>query len=339
MAAPEERQAAALASTVAWLEDELRETRAALSRLAQAFEQAQTQLGELTGRIHRVEDAVSAIPPQLTAIPRLDGQLAHIKDQLGAVQEQGLQTAARLTELNRELDAALERERQARNELTHRLEAVERQARASGSRFETVEESVRRTLEAVTLVRQRADEIARDVDGLEGRLGRLLEAGGRIEHEQARLAGELDGLHRQDELVLERVQVYAEMVKRLESQLALVAADVAVKQDVLEKIELARVETRRLEERLAALEAATEVLREQSSELERSIGLLEGRQKGFQERLAGLQSELAAQRNHVSEQFQRLHQLQERLVRRQIEDLERDLREIRIFAFRATEEQ
>jgi chromosome segregation ATPase len=338
MAAPEERQAAALASTVAWLEDELRETRAALSRLAQAFEQAQTQLGELTGRIHRVEDAVSAIPPQLTAIPRLDGQLAQVKDQLGAIQEQGLQTAARVAELDRDLDTVAERERQALNELAHRVEAIERQTRTYATRFETVEESVRRAMEAVMLARQRTDEIARDVEVLEGRLSRLLEAGNRVEQEQARLAGELDGLHRQDELVLERVQVYAEMVKRLEGQISLVAADVAVKQDVLEKIELARVETHRLEERLAALEAATEILRDQSGELEREIGLLEGRQKGFQERLTALQADLAAQRTHVNEQFQRLHQLQERLKRRQIEDLERDLREIRIFAFRAAEE-
>lgn len=339
MAAPEERQTAALASTVAWLEDELRETRAALAKLAQAFEQTQTQLWELTNRLHRVEDAMGAISPQLAAIPRLDGQLVQLRDQLGAVQEQGVHATARLAELDRELDAAIERERQARNELTHRLEAVERQARASASRIETVEESVRRALEAVSLARQRTDEIARDVDGLEGRLGRLLEAGNRIEHEQARLAGELDGLHRQDELVLERVQVYAEMVKRLEGQISLVAADVAVKQDVLEKIELARVETHRLEERLAALEAATETLRDQSGEVERAIGLLEGRQKGFQERLTALQADLAAQRTSVNEQFQRLHQLQERLKRRQIEDLERDLREIRIFAFRTAEEQ
>jgi chromosome segregation ATPase len=339
MAAPEERQAAALASTVAWLEDELRETRAALAKLAQAFEQTQTQLWELTNRLHRVEDAVGAIPPQLAALPRLDGQLAQVKDQLGAVQEEGLHAMARLTELDRELDAAIERERQARNELTHRLETVERQVRATASRVETVEESVRRALEAVSLARQRSDEIARDVDGLEGRLGRLLEAGNRLEHEQARLAGELDGLRRQDELVLERVQVYVEMVKRLEGQIALVAADVAVKQDVLEKIELARVETHRLEERLAALEAAAETLRDQSGELERAVGLLEGRQKGFQERLTALQADLAAQRTFVNEQFQRLHQLQERLKRRQIEDLERDLREIRIFAFRTAEEQ
>jgi chromosome segregation ATPase len=339
MAAPEERQTAALASTVAWLEDELREARAALAKLAQAFDQTQTQLWELTNRVHRVEDALGAIPPQLAALPRLDGQLGQVKDQLGAVQEQGLHAAARLAELTREVDAAVERERQARNELTHRLEAVERQMRAYASRVETVEEAVRRTMEAVSLARQRIDEVAQDVENLEGRLGRLLEAGSRVEHEQARLASELDGLHRQDELVLERVQVYAEIVKRLEGQVALVAADVAVKQDVLEKIELARVETHRLEERLATLEAAAAVMRDQSEELERAIGLLEGRQRGFQERLVALQADLAAQRAHVTEQFQRLHQFQERLKRRQIEDLERDLREMRVFAFRATEEQ
>jgi FtsZ-binding cell division protein ZapB len=128
------------------------------------------------------------------------------------------------------------------------------------------------------------------------------------------------------------------MNKRLEAQLSTVAADVAIKQDMIEKLELHRVETHRVEERVSTLEATTEHLHDQDDELLRQVTLLEGRQKGYQDRLNGLLADFAAYRERVNEQFARLHQVQERIKRRQIEDLERELREMRVHAFRPIEE-
>lgn len=338
MATYEERQTAALASTVAWLEDELRETRANLAKLAQALEQSQAQIWDLNGHLRRVEDVVAALVPQLSGIPDIDAQVRQLKDVISNVHEQSLTTGVRLADLGRQVEAAAERERQVLNDLAHRLDAVERQAQIAGARFETLDEANRRAMESITILRQRSDEMTREVSTLETRLGRLAEAGTRTEHEFTRIGGEIEGLHKRDEAISERVQVYTEMIKRLEGQISLVAADVAVKQDVLEKLELGRVETHRLEERISALEAAAATLRDQDEELLRQLTLLEGRQKGFQDRLNGLLADFAAYRERVNEQFQRLHQVQERLKRRQIEDLERELRELRVHAFRPIEE-
>ncbi|MFN8557951.1 MAG: hypothetical protein U0531_11630 [Dehalococcoidia bacterium] len=68
-----------------------------------------------------------------------------------------------------------------------------------------------------------------------------------------------------------------------------------------------------MEERLAGLDAAVDALRDRDDELSRQVALLDGRQKGFQERLTGLLGDIATYLPHSSsEQFQRLHQLQER---------------------------
>jgi chromosome segregation ATPase len=334
----EERQTAALANAVAWLEDELRDTRANMSKFAQALEQSQSQVWELTGHLRRVEDAVAALAPQLAVIPDIDGQVRQLKDIISGIHEHGLATGAKLGELTRQVEGTADRERQVLNELSRRLEMVERQAQGAGARFETLDEGSRRAMESITILRQRSDEIARVADALETRLARVVDSSNRTEHEFTRLGNEIDGLHKKDDVIAERVQVYTEMIKRLEGQISLVAADVAVKQDVIEKIELSRVETHRLEERISGVEAAADELRDQDEELLRQITLLEGRQKGFQDRLAGLLSDFAAYRERVNEQFQRLHQVQERLKRRQIEDLERELREMRVQAFRAAEE-
>jgi chromosome segregation ATPase len=334
----EERQTAALANTVAWLEDELRETRAGIAKLAQALEQSQSQQWEQSAHLRRVEDAVAALTPQLSAIPDIDGQVRQLKDVIAGVHEQGLATGSRLSDLTRLVEGAAERERQVLNELTHRLDAVERQTQSADTRFTTIDDAGRRAMESLTVLRQRSDEVARAVDVLEGRLARVVESGNRTEHEFTRIGGEIDGLHKRDEAISERVQIYTEMIKRLEGQISRVAADVAVKQDVLEKIDLGRVETHRLEERISLLEAAADTIRDQDEELLRQITLLEGRQKGYQDRLNGLLGDFAAYRERVNDQFQRLHQVQERLKRRQIDELERELRELRVNAFRPTEE-
>lgn len=339
MATYEERQTAALASTVAWLEDELRDARAGTTKLTQALEQSQAEVWELKGRLHRLEEAVTAIVPQLAVLPDLEGQLRGTKDVLSRVHEHGIATETRLSELVRQVDAAAERERQAVNELSHRLDAVERHTQSAAARFDVLDEGGRRAMESITLARQRSDEVARAVDTLDTRLARVIETGSRTEHEFTRIGAELDGLRKQDGATAERVQVYSEMIKRLEGQLSQVAADVVVKQDVFEQIELNRVETHRLEEQIAALEAAVDGLRDRDDEAMRQLGVLDGRQKGFQERLLALLSDFATHSAQVSDQFQRLHQFQERLKRRQVEELEREIREMRIHAFRPSEEQ
>jgi chromosome segregation ATPase len=338
MTSADERHTVHVQNTLAWLEDELRDSRAAQAKLAQALEQAQAQLWELTGRLHRVEDAVAAITPRLGDIPELETQVRQLKDVIGRVHDHGLATGTRLGEVARQVEAAAERDRQALNEVAHRLDAVERHVQGAGPRFDALDESGRRSMEALTLLRQRLEELTRAVDGLEGRLARMGEAGSRTEQELGRLGSEIDGLRRQDELIAERVQVYTEMLKRLEGRIALVAADVAVKHDVIEQIDLARVETHRLEERLSGLEATAEGLHERDETAAHQLTVLEGRQKGLQDRLAGLQHDFAAHRAQVAEQFQRLQQLQERLRRRQMEELEREIRELRLHAFRPQEE-
>ncbi len=339
----DERQSAAqtaqLKQHVEWLEDQLRDTRAQMAKLVQALEQANAQIWELTGRQLRTEETVGGILPQLPAIPQLDVRLAQFKDQIAAVQEHGLGLAQRHTELARQVEAAAERDRLLFNELSHRIDAVERNDTGLSSRLEALEEAHRRALETSTLLRQRLDEAIRGTESFEARLTRVADAMHRNDQDIQKLAAELVTLFKQDEQLGERVQVYLEMTKRLEGQISVVASDVAVKQDVIERIDLARVEIHRLEERVSAYDADADTLRGEVEELERHVTSIEGRQKGLMDRLSGLLADAAEHRVLVNDQFQKLYNLNERLTRRRIEDMERELRELRIHAFRAAEEQ
>lgn len=338
MATYEERQSAALAATVAWLEDELREAKTLIVRQQQALDQLSTQLWEVTSALHKAEDALAALPARFDVLPEYDLQLRQLKDDVSRFHERELATESRLNELARAHQGDAERVRALLNDLSHRLEAAERSIAEDAPRFDGLDESTRRSMEIASSARQRLDELERQLDAQDNRLTRIVEAGGRAEQEFARLSGEVEALHRQDATLAERVQIYTEMIKRLEAQISVVSSDVAVKQDLVERIDLSRVERQRLEERVAVLETLVSDLREGTEDVDRRLSVLDGRDKGFNDRLVGLQSELAHHRAVVAEQFQRLHQAQERMKRRQIEELEREIREMRIHAFRPVEE-
>lgn len=334
----DERQSAALSTTVAWLEDELREAKTVIARQQQAIEQLSSQIWELTDALHRAEDLLATLPPRLESVSDYEGHLRQVKDEIGVEHERGLAFETRLGEIVRIQQTESERERAVLNDLVHRMENAERALQGNTPRFDALDEATRRSIESVTYVRQRLDELDRSVEGVDGRITRIAESGGRTEHEFARLTGEIEALRRQDAAVAERVQVYTEILKRLETQIAVVSSEVAVKQDVIERIELARVELHRLEERIFVQEAVATELREADEGVVRQIAMLEGRDRGLVDRLTGLQNDLANHRSAVSEQFSRLHQSQERARRRQIEDLEREIREMRTHAFRPVED-
>lgn len=330
---------AALADRLLWLESVVRETRDGMNRLHQRMEQTQAEVWELTQRVQDTEQRIAAVEPHLAALTRTDAQVLQLKDTLAVVREQGLSAVTRLSELARRVEASEEYERAALNEQSHRVETVERLAGGTVTRIDNLDESLRRLMEAITILRGRAEELVRVTEALDGKQTRLAEADARSEQDAARVDAELDTLRKQDELLAERLQVYIEMIKRLESQVGDVASDAALKHDVVEKLELGRVERQRVEDRVGRLEAAAENLRDQDQDTLRLTNNLEGRQRGFQERLNNLLAEMAAHRAQVNDQFQRLFQLQERLKKKQIEDLDRELRELRVHAMRAMEER
>lgn len=335
----EERESpAALAATVSWLEDELRESRSQFVRQQQTLDQLSSQLWDTTSALHKAEDLLASLPPRLAVLAEYDERLRTLKDDLAGLHEQTLLDESRLADLGRLRQVETDRDRAVLNDLTRRLEIVERGLQSNQPRFEAIDEAGRRTMELVSQLRQRMESVERLAETLESRLTRVIDGGGRTEHEFTRLSGEVEALRGQDAMLGERMQVYTGIIKRLEGDLSMLAGEVGVGRDALERIELNRLEVHRLEERLSALEASADELRDRGEDARQQMSLLEGRDKGIADRLTGLQAELATSRAQIAEQFGRLHQVQERLKRRQIEDLEREIRELRIHAFRSSDE-
>ena len=333
-----ESQPAQRAPALTWLEESLREQRAINARLQQQLEQTQAQVWELAHRLHRVEEAAAGLGAELDAATGLQTQVASFGDRIIELEGHRTSVDARLAEVARQQHVEIEYLRGVVNEVVKRLESWERASQTWAPRLELYEEALRRNQEASSVVRQRVEDFERLVDQVDQRAARTADALKRWEQELMRLSLDLDVLHKQDAAVAERLQVYGEIFRRLEEEIALVGQQTDVRREFNEKLDLYRSAVRRTEERLNAVEAVEQQRDDRFEEHERALASIESRERVDRERLAELHEALAAFRTHVAEQFQKAQAVVERQRRRRIEEIEREIRELKVNGYRPLEE-
>jgi chromosome segregation ATPase len=329
---------AAVDDVLAWLEDGLRETKSQLLRLEQSLELNGSRIEEFTGKLHAVEDGTSAVARRLGDFNSWAAQIAQLHQGVAQIEEHAREAERRFSEALRVQQQETERYRLELNGALRRIELLERQVEGWGARFENAEATIGRLQEALTLVRQRTEEIDRRHDTAELHQSRSAEALKRNEREIARLQSEIEQYGRNSDVVLERTQAFGEAVKRLEQQIDAVSAEVTGQRDIFERIDLLRAEMHRIEDRIAAGETQRDIDHQEIDDHQRLISLLDGKGHGFGDRLSMLQGELVAYRDLVTEQFNRLHLTLDRQKRHQIEELQRELRDLQVNAFRPPEE-
>jgi chromosome segregation ATPase len=335
----EQRQQAAVSDVLAWIEDELRETKAHVGRLRTDFDQATGRIAELASDLYSVQDGTKAVATRLDELPPSAQLINHVRERLVEAEERATAADQRLTEGLRLQQIEVERLRQELNGTYRRIELLERATEGWSGRFDRLDDADHFTQEGLALLRQRFDELERRQETAEARTTRSSDSFKRLEHELGQLSAGIDGLQSQQTLVGERAQVFGELIKRAQDRIDSVAAEVTSQTEIFEKLDLLQAELHRIENRVAAAEAIDNAQYEQLDEHQRQLGLLDGKDRGLASRLTHLQEDLAAYRAQVAEQFQRIHQALDRQKRRQIEDLEHDLRELKHSAFRASEDR
>jgi len=335
---PEQRHLDAVEDVLGWLEDGLRETRAQLLRMEQGFQSAEGTLADLTSKVHAVEDGSAAVSRRLSEFNAMATQVQQLHQSLTQTDEKVREAERRLNEALRVQHQESERQRLELNDALRHLELLQRVVEGWGARFENVESTIGRVQEALTLTRQRTDEMDRRQENAEIHATRVAEALKRYEHLTGRLEVDIEGLQKGHVQAGDRIQAFSEAMKRIEEQSEAVAAEVTAQRDIFERMDLLRAELHRLEDRIAGAETQRDLDRQEIEDHQRVISLLDGKDRGFADRLAMLQGELGAYRELVGEQFNRLHLTLDRQKRHQIEELQRELRDLQVHAFRPPEE-
>ena len=337
MARPREDPSQSI-NTVAWLQDQLHLVKAQLGKVQHQMDQTQAMALDVADKMSQQEAAVAGLASQGSTVTSLQEEVRQLKDVLTRLHEQQAQFGAQLEETVRQRMAEAERERVEVADARRRLQDLERQVEAWLDRQSGIEETARHYREGLTLANLRAESMDQRLEALEGRSSRNLEASNRIDQDISRIEAAIQGLQREDDLQSERARVALETARRVEVAVEAERRDLQALAQLSERIELLKVERQRLEDRTAQIEEDVNELRGFLARQEQLTGVLDGRTQGYLARLEALREEILRHRQQFVEHLLKLSTGQEVLKRRQIEELQREIKELKQHAIGLTEE-
>lgn len=322
-------EARTLSGAVRWLEDEQRQVKAHSAKLQQLIDQLQAQVWDQAERLRLAEEALTAAQAQISRLSRLEDETRQVRDLLGRLQSNFGEAAEKQGETMRLWQAEIEHERQDRGELQKKLGTTADAMEKVGARAQSVEEALRRQQESLLALRQSTADLTQRAEGLESRAAQSLEQHKRWQNDISRMDRELESFHEQVNLILERLRLLAEQLKRLEEQMGAVLAEEAARRSLEERVEVGRAERERLERKGAELEQTLSHHEERLEEHAHLLTQLDGKGKGTADRLTELREQFWDLRQQVLERLSQLTQLGEEQKRRQIAELEQQIREMK----------
>lgn len=312
-----------------WLQAELLSERAHSARLSQQIEQLQAMVLDLAEQVRAIEAQHREVAAKAANAALVQDGIVAIQDVLNRVQEAQTMLNARIDRLQRERAAEMERERTNVNDLYHRVQALEREVQSWTDRQTSLEDFSRRFQEAISKTELAVRSLETRADSTETRAARAVEGANRAEQGLAEIERVLGDLKREDEALNERVRLVQEVAHRLEGQVEASKEGYRDLPVLRERLELLRAERQRVEDRATRLEAAVYELETWRQKQEHVATTLDARSQALDTRLSQMQEKLDEYRTLLLSQLLKLHQSQERLKRRQIEDLEREIKELR----------
>ena len=326
-------------STLAWLQDQFHLLKAQLGKFQHQVDQTQAMALDVSEKLRQQEAALADLASQGATIGPLQEELHQLKDLLTRLQEQQVQARSDIEETGRRRLTEAERERVEVADLRGRLENLERQVESWLDRQSGIEDAARRYQEGIALANLRAENVDQRLEATEGRVSRNVEATNRIDQEISRIDAAIQGLEREDDLQAERARVALEVARRVETMVESEKRDLQALAQFSERMELLKVERQRMEDRVAQMEEDSNELRGLVGHQEQLVSVLDGRTQGYLGRLESLREELLRQRQQFVEHLLKISSGQEQLKRRQIEELEREIKELKQHAIRLTEEE
>jgi chromosome segregation ATPase len=312
-----------------WVQDQLYQLKAHVSQLEQQLGHVQSMAAQMTDSLRGVDASLREALIGATQVPRVQEELNEAIALLVQLQDQQAEVKERLDALGRQREATDSRDQQDWTEVARRTEQLERQVASWHDRQAGVDEVGRRFQEGLSMLRQQLQQAEQRLEAAESKAARGLEGASRAERTLAQVEASVLDLQRQDEALEERVRVTADVAHRIESTLNQHLQQLQRVELLAERIELHRAERQRLEDRALRLEEELAALGEQAEKAEHDRTRLSGQQQGLASRIDALQEELGEQRAMLVDQIRKLTGSQERTKRRQVQELERELREMR----------
>jgi len=244
-----DKQETSTESRLQWLDEELRQAKAALHKVEHELEQALNQIWNLDSGLRKLEEGSGDSGGTAAALPGIQEEIRQLRSQADKLQDRQNALAGRSEELGRQQQADLERERQERAALLKQAEAAARSVGQFESRIQLLEESLRHVEESVAELRLSHQTLTREIEELTNRSARNLETALRLEHQAAGLAGEIEALQKRDGEIEDRVNLFEERIHRSEERVDKFEQHLSLPLDIKEQLDRGRFERQQLAER------------------------------------------------------------------------------------------
>ncbi len=325
---PEEQETKAAPGTSQWLQDEVHNAKIQAAKLEQQVEQLQAILTDLVDRARHHDETLAALNTQLSALALLQDEVRQLQTLTSRLREEQERGRAKADELARQQQAENEHIRGERADLARQAQDIERQVAAWLERQNGIEETGKRYQESAGATAHLVAELQQRLDDLEGRSNRNSEAVNRLDQRLPEFEAAMENTLRTGETANERTRLLSDVVRRIESEIAEHEGRLDELNELPERIELGRAERQRLETHFNQLEEVVTSLSTARDEHQRLLAALEGKHHGYEGRLDALIERLDEYRRELAEHLLKLSQGQEQLKRRQISDLEREIKEL-----------
>lgn len=318
---------------LAWVHSEVSEIKSRLAVVAQAADQSRTVASSAAETAHQVHTALSQFDGVGTALMHAQDDLRALRDVVARAQDDINQLRHAREEFERRVQEESEVIRQDKNAYGRRFSDLERTIEPYPERMQRNEEHSRRNLDLVSQVTMRVEIIENAIADNDTNHSRTISTLARLDQELTRLAGSVIALANEDVTIQERIASNAEMLRRLESEIAMIRVETNKITRIDDRLELVQAERTRHNEqineiinRINAVDARLGAHDERSS-------LIEARIAGYQDELRKLRENLKIEREHLGAYLNGLRDLSTDFRKREIGAIEKEIKDLRARTF------
>lgn len=314
----------------AWLQDQVGALKAQIGRLQQQGDQAAAAVVDVNEKLRDNEARVREIASRTMGLPAMQEQVRQLSGLLERIQDAEVLIDTKFEILERQQGEERTRDQAEKNDLYRRVQELERRAEALIERQSSLDDAHRRFQEETSRGNLQFQSINQRLETVEGKAGRNVDAVNRLEQLHGEVEAAIRTLRREDEVIAERARLAHDVAARLETDLHTQAEEYRTLPLLAERVELLRAERQRVEDRVSRAE---ETLAEYEARITRADDTaqhLDSRVKAHDGRIEHVHQLTLDYRRSTTDQLLKLNQMIERMKRRQVDELERDVKELRV---------
>jgi chromosome segregation ATPase len=326
---PESTSAPAGHELMTWLQDQVGALKAQSGRNAQQGDQVQAALLDLNEKVREAEGRIRELSAKTMGVPAMQEQMRQLSGLLDRIQDTELLIDTKFEVMERQTHEERSRDQAEKNDLYRRVQDLERRAEALVERQSGIDDAARRYQEDVSRSHISVQALTQRLDALETKTGRNLDTLMRLEQAHGEAEAAIRALRREDDALAERARLAHEVALRLEAEVHSKDEEFRELPLIAERVELLRAERQRLEDRVSRMEETLVDVGLRVERQEETAAQMDARMKSHDARIEHVHTSTLDYRRALTDQLLKLNQMLERMKRRQVEELERDVKELR----------